>query len=135
MAIQRLVRLFFRRRLFVLISLVCVAFNILPAQPAAGVMLEQDQPSEAMAVTSRIYASTDDLEIINQNCSSWSTCRNASTAVLAFPGLGVGTINASYHLNEYGPYSVKRIFQFYDTSVIPADAAITGVALNFHSGQ
>lgn len=82
--------------------------------------------------TVQIYADTADGEEINQYCTNWGECRNASRGTDMFQ-FTKGSVSSAFAPNSpYGPYSVKRVFQFFDTTSIPTEAQITDATLNFY---
>jgi hypothetical protein len=82
--------------------------------------------------TVNIFDQADDGEVLNINCSSWSSCRNASSGNAMWQGLSMGTVGASHNS---GGYTIQRIFYYFDTSQIPAQAQIMSAALHVYAGQ
>lgn len=86
--------------------------------------------SEPVELT--IYSDNDDVEIVKLNCSSWDSCRNASTGDSAWDNLANGTISAAYASSLY---HIKRLFLFFDTSSIPSNAVIQNATLSIYADQ
>ena len=79
-----------------------------------------------------IFDQADDGEVLNIDCSSWSNCRNASSGNAMWQGLSMGTVGATHNS---GGYTLQRLFYYFDTSRIPAQAQIISAALHVYAGQ
>jgi hypothetical protein len=80
-----------------------------------------------------IPAHSADVEIGNINCISWSMCHDTTYANFLLTGYAQATVAASKD-SGIGPYTLKRVFLFFDTSQIPANATITNVELVVYIG-
>ncbi len=80
-----------------------------------------------------IYSDPADGEVLNCWCPlDWVSCRNSPEGNATWQGLQVGTIGAT--LAPEGTFIIQRIFLFFDTSSIPADAQIEDAAVFLYVG-
>lgn len=78
-----------------------------------------------------------DGEALHIECANWSACRDSAVDAFAYDSLSLGTVQASF---ENGAYYIKRLFFFFDTSALPANARIVnasfaGYVANLNSGN
>ena len=84
------------------------------------------------SITLTIFGQENDGEVLNNPCSDWDTCRNATNGTNMWQGLAAGTVGSI--LTDSG-YMISRPFLFFDTSVIPTNANIFSATLNVYAGQ
>jgi len=70
-------------------------------------------------------------EIGNVYCSDWEACRIAATGNHLITGYDWTTVSAGL---DRAQYDVRRLFLYFDTSTIPADAQVTRVTLRLYGG-
>jgi hypothetical protein len=78
-----------------------------------------------------VYSHPVDGEVGNAWCSEWGSCRNAASGNLAYSDLEYGTVSAGYSQVDY---DVKRLFLFFDTAALPANATVTAATLHLYAG-
>ena len=89
-------------------------------------------PPAAGPVTVTVHSQVTDGEVMNTDCSDWTTCRNSSSGTYAWSSMSGGTVQAVY---DDGVYQVKRVFFDFDTSAIPPSAHIEGAVLNVYAAN
>lgn len=81
--------------------------------------------------TVMVYGDEADGELGRIECDDWAACRNSSWGNFLLRDYGAGTVSASFG----DPYfDVKRIFLFFDTSSLPANAVIEEATLGIYAG-
>jgi hypothetical protein len=82
--------------------------------------------------TVTVYSQSGDGEVVNQDCATWAECRSATSGDFAYSLYQGATVASSYTANAY---AIKRVFLYFDTSAVPANATIQSVTLNVYAGQ
>jgi hypothetical protein len=77
------------------------------------------------------YSQTGDGEVGRIQCATWAECRGATLGSLAFATYENATVGGSL---EADGYVVKRVFFYFDTSSLPANAVIQSATLHFYAG-
>jgi hypothetical protein len=113
------------------IATVIMAFliGVLPSVLASSLSLDT---RAASSVTVTVYSQVADGEVLRFNCNDWSTCRNGSSGTAAWSNLMNGTVEAGFYNSTY---HVKRVFFYFDTSAIPANAHIDSAVLNVYAAN